>query len=151
MRCVIFPSASPSNVQDPEVRNAMTKNVDLDQCGDETSWGHAGYSDVTSKIHHKPNVSKGGQTVITCDVGRNYPRVYCHRHNYMDHPDGVTAKGQAEVINVAKQIEKMVMTEEGEGEGEGEGTEAAVTEGKENISKQNLALLLIIFSLVSAL
>ena len=109
--------------------NAMTKNADLDQCGDETSWGHAGYSDVTSKIHNKPNVSKGGQTVITCDVGRNYPRVYCHRHNYMDHPDGVTAKGQAEVINVARQIEKMVMAEEGEG------AEEPVTEGKKIIFK----------------
>ena len=91
--------------------NSFNETADSDQCGDETSWGHARYSGVTGRVHQKPNVSKGGQTVITCDVSRNYPRVYCHRHNYMEHPEGVTAKGQAEVIKLAKKVEEMVMTE----------------------------------------
>ena len=30
--------------------NAITKTANLDQCGDETSWAHAGFSDVISKI-----------------------------------------------------------------------------------------------------
>ena len=54
--------------------------------------------------------------------------------NYMDHPDGVTAKGQAEVINLPRQIEKMAMTEEGEGRG----TETALAKGKIKFQKQTL-------------
>ena len=49
----------------------------------------------------------------------------------MEQHEGVTAKGQSEVINLAKQIEKMVMREE---EG-GIAAEGAMTEGKKKIFK----------------
>ena len=93
--------------------NIISKEADLDLCGDETSWAHSGYSDVTGRIMKKPRVSKGGQTVIVCDVSRNRPRAYVHRHKFLDHPDGVTAKGQAEVIHITKKIERMLMSEQG--------------------------------------
>ena len=48
----------------------------------------------------------------------------------MERPEGVTAKGQAEVINLAKQIEKMVMIEGG-----GEETEVDTSSGKKKIFK----------------
>ena len=40
----------------------------------------------------------------------NRPRAYIHRHKLMEHPDGITAKGQAEVIHIAKKIEKMIVS-----------------------------------------
>ena len=102
----------------------MTKEADLDLCGDETSWAHAGYCEtetgVTSKIKNKPGVSKGGQTVVVSDVSRNRLRAYVHCHKMIDLLDGVTAKGQAEVINIAQKIEKMVIGSEREEEKESE-------------------------------
>ena len=89
--------------------NTITKEADLDLCGDETSWAHSGFSDVTGRILKKPRVSKGGQTVIVSDVSRNRPRAYIHRHKLLDHPDGVNAKGQAEVIHITNKIGKMLM------------------------------------------
>ena len=60
-------------------------------------------------------MNKGGQTVLISDVSRNRPRAYCHRHKLMEHPDGVTAKGQAEVIHITKKVEKLLMKEGIEG------------------------------------
>ena len=111
--------------------NAVTKEADLDLCGDETTWGHSGYAEagtgITGRIKNKPCVSKGGQTVIVSDVSRNRPRAYLHRHKLLDHPKGVTAKGQAEVIHLANKIEKMVKIGEGD---EGNGSEKKIFKKK---------------------
>ena len=92
--------------------NIISKSADLDECGDKTSWAHAGYSDVTGKIFKKPKVNRGGQTVICNDVSCNQPRAFVHCHKLMEHPDGIAAKEQAEVIHIAKKIEKMVVSNE---------------------------------------
>ena len=55
--------------------NAITDAADLDQCGDETTWGHGGYGEAGSglveRIMGKMGISKGGHIVITSDINRN--------------------------------------------------------------------------------
>ena len=54
--------------------NALTKSVNLDLCGDASTWataspGESG-SGITGRVQGKPGVSKGGQTVLLSDMGR---------------------------------------------------------------------------------
>ena len=57
--------------------------------------------------------------MIVSDVSCNRPRAYIHHHKLHDLPDGVTSRGQGEVILISKKIEKMLMQE---GRREDEGT-----------------------------
>ena len=65
-----------------------------------------------ARYSKKLRVNKGGQTVICSDDSCNQPRAYVHCHKLMEHHDDITAKGQAEVIHIAKKIEKMVVSNE---------------------------------------
>ena len=57
--------------------NAVTLEAELDQCGDETTWGFMGYGEngtgLVAGITAKPGVSRGGQIVIVSDVSRPRP------------------------------------------------------------------------------
>jgi hypothetical protein len=52
--------------------NATTAQADLDQCGDETTCGHASYGETKSglltHIMVKPGVAREMQIVMLCDV-----------------------------------------------------------------------------------
>lgn len=62
----------------------MTYQARLDQCGDETSMGHGGYSEsgsgLTSIIMNKPGITKGMQTALISHVYRNRLRACLHHH-----------------------------------------------------------------------
>ena len=64
--------------------NELTHQAELDQSGDETSIGHAGYAEprtgVLSRIMNNPGIAKGMSTIIIYDVHRNRPREFLHRH-----------------------------------------------------------------------
>ena len=64
--------------------NAITEAADLDQFGDETTWGHGGYGEsgtgLVGRIMGKPGISKGGHIIITSDINRNRVRAYTHHH-----------------------------------------------------------------------
>ena len=55
--------------------NSITEAADLDQCGDETTWGHGGYGEagigLVERIMGKMGISEGGHIVITSDVNKN--------------------------------------------------------------------------------
>ena len=73
--------------------NELSAQAELDQCGDETSMGHAGCAEpgsgISARVEGKPGITKGMQTVIISDVHRNRPRAYLHRHKlYEDFPNG---------------------------------------------------------------
>jgi hypothetical protein len=103
--------------------NAITKQADLDQCGDETTCGHAGYgepkSGILTHIKGKPGVTRGMQIVMLADVHRNRPRAYSHRHkvhaNFATEPDGWTKEGMCEVRRIIDQITPLVEGEAGNG------------------------------------
>ena len=82
--------------------NQMTQEADLDLCGDETTWAHMGFGEsgtgLLGRILNKPGVTKGGQTVIVCDVHRNRPRAFLHRHKcHAQYPDFGGDSGPQEV------------------------------------------------------
>ena len=58
--------------------NVITEAADLEQCGDETTWGHGGYGEagtgLVGRIMGKPGISKVGHIVITSYVNRNLVR-----------------------------------------------------------------------------
>ena len=64
--------------------NALTKEADLDQCIDETSWATASPgekgSGITGRIQNKPGVNKGGQTVVMSDVVSKLFRISLNTH-----------------------------------------------------------------------
>ena len=64
--------------------NAITKEAELDLCGDESSYATASFGEkglgIVGRIQNKPGVSKGGQIVLVSDVHRICPRAYIHRH-----------------------------------------------------------------------
>ena len=80
--------------------NYLYKDAELDFTIDETTFataspGKSG-AGVTFQIRGKPNVSKGGQTVLICDAHRVQPRAFCHRQKLQVKPDGWTASGMIE-------------------------------------------------------
>jgi hypothetical protein len=87
--------------------NAVTKYADLDQCGDETTWGHGGYGEAGSglagRIMGKPGITRGGQIVIISDVSSCRPRGYIHRHKLHERPRGYV-EGPNEVRMMVEQI-----------------------------------------------
>jgi hypothetical protein len=58
--------------------NAITKYVEANQCGDETTWGHGGYREagnsLAGRIMGKPGITQGGQIVVISDVSCCQPR-----------------------------------------------------------------------------
>ena len=92
--------------------NAITKDADLDLCGDETSWATGSYGEhgagLVGRIQGKPGVSKGGQTVLISDVHRIRPRAYLHRHKLHEKPQGWTRMGQVEVRLILEKLVPMV-------------------------------------------
>jgi hypothetical protein len=72
--------------------NLFTKEVDMDLCGDETSWAHGGYGESNSGIVFcvigKPDVTLCGQTVIMSNVICTYTRAYIHHPKLHNTPTG---------------------------------------------------------------
>jgi hypothetical protein len=103
--------------------NSLTKQADLDQCGDETTCGHAGYgepkSGILTHIKGKPGVTRGMQIVMLCDVHRNRPRAYSHRHKvhapFATEPEGWTKAGMCEVRRIVDMINPLVEGQPGNG------------------------------------
>ena len=96
--------------------NAVSARADLDQCGDETTFGHNGFgepgSGLWSRLTGKPGVTKGGQTVIVLDRSWMRPRAYSHRHKLHTPPNGFTsAQGPCEARRIAEMIKPMVEKE----------------------------------------
>jgi hypothetical protein len=62
--------------------NAITALAELDQTGDETTWGHGGFGEagtgIIGRVGDKPGKTKGGQIVLCSDVHRIRPRGYMH-------------------------------------------------------------------------
>jgi hypothetical protein len=56
-------------------------------------------------------VFKGGQTTFWMDIHRRYPRAYIHRHKLQTtetRPDGFSYQGQAEVVEIVTQIDRLI-------------------------------------------
>ena len=92
--------------------NYLTECAELDATIDETTFataspGESG-SGVTFRVIGKPNVSKGGQTVMVCDSHRVRPRAYYHRHKLHVKPDGWTAAGMIEARRLYEKLDVMV-------------------------------------------
>ena len=88
-------------------------DAELDCTIDETTFataspGESGAAGVTYRIVGKPNVSKGGQTVLVCDAHHIQPRAYYHRHKLHVKPDGWTASGMIEARWLLEKLEPMV-------------------------------------------
>jgi len=81
--------------------NEITHQADLDQYGNETTFGFMGYGETgtsfVSRIIGKPGISRGGQLVLISDAGMNRPRAYVHRHKCHVRPVGFTKEGPNEV------------------------------------------------------
>ena len=81
----------------------LTKHVELDLTGDETSWAHHEYGErgagIIKRIQVKPGVSKGGQTVVVSATNRIRPYWYQYRHSFnRRYPEeGMNAEGPAEL------------------------------------------------------
>ena len=56
----------------------------------------------------KPNVSKGGQTVLVCDAHHVRPRAYYHRHKVHSKPEGWTASGTIKARRLIEMLEPMI-------------------------------------------
>ena len=99
--------------------NAITEFAELDQGGDETTFGHGGHGEAGSglvgRIMGKPGVTKGGQTVIMSDVHRIRPRAYMHRHKLHPKPDGWNAMGPLEVRRIMEAITPLIIGEQSDG------------------------------------
>ena len=84
---------------------------DSDGTMDESSWGFGGYmAECGGRIINK-KVSKGGQTTFWMDIHRRYPRAYIHRHKLQTtatRPDGFSYQGQAEVVEIVTQIDRLI-------------------------------------------
>jgi hypothetical protein len=96
--------------------NVLTGKADLDQCMDESTYGHAGYGPAGAGLMRRlvgKKVAKGGQVVLCSDVGRNRIRAYCHRHKKHE-PYGIGWKreGICETRRIAEAINKMVLTDD---------------------------------------
>ena len=88
--------------------NYLTEHAELDATIDETTFataspGEKGAS-ITFRVIDKPNVSKGGQTVLVCDSHRVRPRAYYHRHKLHPKPDGWTASGMIEARRLYEKL-----------------------------------------------
>lgn len=95
--------------------NALTKTADLDQCLDETTWSNMGFGgEALYRVHNKPGVCKGGQTVMLFDVTRKYPRAYIHRHKLQPRPPPFTQQGTSELYSLASGIKPLIMGAEQE-------------------------------------
>ena len=83
---------------------------------DETTFATASPGEsgvgVTFQIIGKPNISKGGQTILICDAHCVRPRAYYHRHKLQVKPDGWTASGMIEARRLLEQLLPMVDGEE---------------------------------------
>ena len=118
--------------------NYCSKRADLDQTVDESTWGFGGYcGEAGGRLMNKP-VSKGeyftvgyenspcitcssylaaiiavkgGQTTISIDIHRRYPRAYIHRHALQTaktRPAGFAQQGPAEMVALVKQLSELV-------------------------------------------
>jgi hypothetical protein len=90
--------------------NAVTKHADLDQCSDETTWGHGGYGEAGSglagRIMGKPGITRGGQIVVISDVSRCRPRAFVHRHKLHERPN---SRGYVEGPNEVRMIVEQIL------------------------------------------
>ena len=91
--------------------NAITEAADLDQFGDETTWGHGGYGEsgtgLVGRIMGKPGISKVRHILITSDVNRNLVREYTHRNKMHKRREGFV-EGPNEVVINANEILPLV-------------------------------------------
>ena len=92
--------------------NEVSKYADENQVIDESTWGHSGYGEsgtgLTGRLMNK-KVSKGGQVVISSDLGRCRPRAYLHRHKVHDYPKEFTRMGTGELHHLASSLLQMVI------------------------------------------
>ena len=92
--------------------NYLSEHAELDATLDETTFATASPGEkganVTFRVIGKPNVSKGGQTVLVCDSHRVRPRAYYHRHKLHPKPDGWTASGMIEARRLYEKLAPMV-------------------------------------------
>ena len=96
--------------------NAITKEAELDLCGDETTYATSAFGEkgagIVGRIQNKPGITKGGQIVLVSDVHRIRPRAYLHRHK-LHKDDDFTKMGQIEVRKIADKLNKMVVGAKG--------------------------------------
>ncbi len=96
--------------------NALTLNVGLDLCADETSYGFNGWgetgSGILGLILNKPGITRGGQIVMVSDVDRIRPRAYVHRHKLHPKPLG-NLRGPNEVYFLWQQVKELMQPNNG--------------------------------------
>ena len=96
--------------------NAITKDAELDLCGDETTYATGLYgekgSGIVGRVVGKPGVSKGGQIVMISDVHRVQPRAYVHCHK-LNKDSNFTISGNLEVKMICDKLKKLVDGTEG--------------------------------------
>ena len=83
-------------------------DAELDCTIDEMTYATASPGEsgagVTFRIMGKPNVSKGGQTVLVCEAHCGRPRAYYHRHKLHSKPEGWTASSMTEARQLLKKV-----------------------------------------------
>lgn len=94
--------------------NVLSKYADSDLCMDETTFGHAGYGPSGTGVMRRligKKVTKGGQTVLCSDVGRNRVRAYTHRHKCHEGPVDWGREGSCETRRIVEALDQMVISD----------------------------------------
>jgi len=89
----------------------VTKRADSDGTADESSWGFGGYMAECGGQLIGKKVPNGGQKTFWMDIHQHYPRAYIHQHTMQTpatRPDGFSYQGQAEVVDIATQIDRLI-------------------------------------------
>jgi hypothetical protein len=97
--------------------NVLTKYADSDQCMDEITFGHAGYGPKGAGAAMRrligKKVTKGGQTVLCSDVGRNRVRAYSHRRKCHTSPGKEWGReGPCEARRIAETLQGMMIRQQ---------------------------------------
>jgi hypothetical protein len=91
---------------------AISKYVDSDQCVDETTFGHVGYGPPKAGVMRcliGKKKDKGGQTVLSADVGRNRVCAYTHWHKLQEKPEDWKRQGCCEIRHISETLKCMVI------------------------------------------
>ena len=87
--------------------NEGTKYADKNQVIDESTWGNSSYGEtgtgLSGQMKNK-RVTKGGQIVISSDLGCCRPRAYLHWHKVHDYPKEFTPIGTCEFHYLASSL-----------------------------------------------
>ena len=91
--------------------NYVTKRADGDGTMDQSSWGFGGFMAECGGRLIRKKVPKGKQTTFWMDIHQCYHSTYIHLHKLQTpatHPEGFSYQGQAEVVEIVTQIDRLI-------------------------------------------